>query len=106
MDELVDLREDGSILLNMDYFDYATGLKMCHDKKWERLLGVPKRPDESELTQEYMDLALAIQQITDEIVLKLAETAKKTYQMPEFSHGRRCCPKLCFKWEIVAIRNF
>lgn len=75
--ELVDLREDGSILLNMKYFNYATGLKMTNDKKWESLFGIPPRDAESEISQEYMDMALAIQQVTEEIVIKLAETAKK-----------------------------
>ncbi len=77
LDELVDVRHDGSILLNMDYFDYATGLKMCHDSKWEKLFGIPPRKPESKLTQPYMDLALAIQLVTEEIMLKLAATARE-----------------------------
>ena len=77
LEELVDVREDGSLLLNMDYFDYATGLKMCCDEKWTSLFGVPPRPRESLLDQRYMDMALAIQQVTEEIVLRLTETAKK-----------------------------
>jgi carbamoyltransferase len=75
--DLVDIREDGSILLNMDYFDFATGLTMCHNKKWLKLFGIVRRNEESHLTQPYMNLALAIQQVTEEIVLKLAATAKK-----------------------------
>ena len=77
LDELVDLREDGSLLLNMDYFDFATGLTMCRDDKWESLFGVPRRARETLLDQRHMNLALAIQQATEEIVLRLAETAKK-----------------------------
>ena len=73
---LVDIRKDGSILLNMPYFDFATGLRMVRDDKWEQLFGVPRRAPESELTQVYMDLALAIQQVTEEIVLRLARTAR------------------------------
>ena len=61
----------------MDYFDYATGLKMCCDDKWTSLFGVPPRARESHLDQRYMDLALAIQQVTEEIVLRLADTAKR-----------------------------
>ncbi|MGA1875821.1 MAG: carbamoyltransferase [bacterium] len=76
-EELVDLKEDGSILLNMGYFDYATGLRMCQDEKWKRLFGISKRRPGSELTQPYMDLALAIQQITEEVVMRLARTARK-----------------------------
>lgn len=75
--ELVDIREDGSILLNMKYFQYATGLRMTNDAKWETLFGLPPRKPESPITQSYMNMALAIQQITEEIVLKLAETTKK-----------------------------
>ena len=75
--ELVDIRTDGSILLNMDYFEYATGLKMVNEQKWEQLFGVPRRKPESEISQVYMDLALAIQQVTEEIVLRLARTARE-----------------------------
>jgi carbamoyltransferase len=75
--ELVDVRKDGSILLNMDYFEYATGLKMANEAKWERLFGLPRRPPESEISQAYMDMALAIQQVTEEIVLRLACTARQ-----------------------------
>ncbi|MCF8333738.1 MAG: carbamoyltransferase [Bacteroidales bacterium] len=75
--ELVDLREDGSLLLNMKYFRYATGLRMTHDKKWEKLFGIPPRPKESDISQPYMDMALAIQEVTEDIVLRLARTAKE-----------------------------
>lgn len=77
LEELVDVRKDGSFLLNMDYFDYATGLTMCNDVLWERLFGIPRRELESELTQPHMNLALAIQQVTEEILLCLAQTAKE-----------------------------
>jgi carbamoyltransferase len=75
--ELVDIREDGSVLLNMDYFDFATGLRMCNDIRWEALFGIPRRQSESDLTQPYMDLALAIQEVTEEVVIKLARTARQ-----------------------------
>jgi carbamoyltransferase len=75
--DLIDVRKDGSILLNMDYFEYATGLKMTNEAKWEQLFGVPRRKPESELTQVYMDLALAIQQVTEEIVIKIACAARQ-----------------------------
>ncbi|MBA4395821.1 MAG: hypothetical protein C0394_00305 [Syntrophus sp. (in: bacteria)] len=77
LNELVDIREDGSVLLNMDYFDYATGLRMCKDDKWEALFGIPRRESESMLTQPYMDMALAIQEVTEEVVIQLARTAKE-----------------------------
>lgn len=75
-DQLVDMREDGSFLLNMDYFNYATGLTMCNDNAWEKLFGLPRRKSEAELDQNYMDMALVIQEVTEEIVLKLAKTAR------------------------------
>jgi len=77
LENMIDLREDGSFLLNMDYFDYATGLSMTNDAKWEKLFGFPRRKSESELTQQYMNMAYAIQEITEEMILKLAETAKE-----------------------------
>jgi carbamoyltransferase len=78
--ELVDIREDGSILLNMDYFSFATELRLCNNKKWKELFNVPRREEETEMTQDYMNLALAIQHVTEEIVLKLAVTARKLTQ--------------------------
>lgn len=77
LSKLIDVRADGSLLLNMNYFNFATGLTMCNNSKWEQLFGIKKREEESEITQPYMDLALAIQQVTDDIVLKLAQTAKE-----------------------------
>jgi carbamoyltransferase len=77
LNHLVDVREDGSILLNMEYFNYATGLTMCRNEKWMELFGIPRRKQESELDQPYMDMALAIQQVTEEILYLLAKTAKK-----------------------------
>ena len=76
LDELVDLRPDGSLLCNMDYFDYATGLTMVNDAAFARLFGLPTRAPETELTQSYMDMALAIQQVTEDVVMLLAATAK------------------------------
>ncbi|HAH24571.1 MAG TPA: hypothetical protein DCL77_12610 [Prolixibacteraceae bacterium] len=74
---LIDLRPDGSLLLNMEYFNFATGLTMCNNTMWTKLFGIEKRNEENEITQPYMDLALAIQQVTDEIVLRLAKTARE-----------------------------
>lgn len=72
---LVDIREDGSIILNMRYFRYITGLSMFHRKKWEKLFGFPPRQPESPIRQEHMNLALAIQQVTETILINLAHTA-------------------------------
>lgn len=76
-EHLVDIRDDGSFALNMDYFIYATGFRMYDHSRWESLFGIPPRTAESEtLEQEYMDMALAIQQVTEDIVLRLARTAR------------------------------
>ncbi|HTE08798.1 MAG TPA: carbamoyltransferase [Flavitalea sp.] len=77
VEELVDLRADGSLLLNMEYFEFATGLRMTNDAKWATLFGLPARKPESEITAAHMNLALAIQQVTESILVKLAVQAKK-----------------------------
>jgi carbamoyltransferase len=74
---LVDIKDDGSIWLNQEYFTYATGLRMVDDKKWERLFGFSRRLSESRIEQHHCDCALAIQQATEEIVLKMAREAKR-----------------------------
>ena len=76
-DQLIDLKEDGSLWLNQKYFTYATGLKMVNDRQWEKLFGFPKRVPDSPLEQHHCNLAFAIQQIIETIVLKMASEAKK-----------------------------
>jgi carbamoyltransferase len=73
---LVDIKADGSIWLNQDYFNYATGLRMTKDDKWKSIFGFPRREPEADLEQKHCNLALAIQQVTEEIVIKLAKEAK------------------------------
>lgn len=77
MDNLMDLKEDGSLWLNQDYFDYATGLKMTNNSRWHALFGFPPRDQESELQPEHCDLALAIQRIAEETVIRMAREAKR-----------------------------
>jgi carbamoyltransferase len=77
MSEVVDVREDGSVLMNMSYFDYATGLRMANEPQWERLFGVPARKGESEISSAYMNMAFAIQHVTEEIVLRLGRSARQ-----------------------------
>jgi carbamoyltransferase len=76
-EKLVHVCDDGSIRLNMEYFTFATGLTMT-GAGFERLFGGPAREAESKLTQREMDLARSIQDVTEEIVLKMARHAKKT----------------------------
>ena len=75
--ELVNIKDDGSIWLNQKYFKYATGLEMINEKKWVKLFGIPRRKPEIEFTQEQCDLALAIQKVTEEVILKMAGEAKR-----------------------------
>jgi len=76
-ERLLDIKEDGSLWLNMEYFDFATGLRMTKDKKWEKLFGVPPRQPETKITQDHMDIAFAIQKVTEEALLKMARFTKK-----------------------------
>jgi len=74
---LVDIRDDGSIWLNQEYFTYSTGLRMVDDNKWVQLFNCPKREETDELQQIHCDLGLAIQTVTEEIVFKMAREAKR-----------------------------
>jgi carbamoyltransferase len=76
-DTLVAVMPDGSVKLDQKYFNYAVGLRMAKDGKWEKLFGFRKRKGEDELTQAHCDLALAIQQVTEDVVLKMAAEAKR-----------------------------
>ena len=75
--KLIKIYDDGSIWINQKYFNYSVGLKMVKEKKWEKLFGFKKRNSESELLQHHCDLGLAIQIVTEEIVLKMVKEAKK-----------------------------
>jgi carbamoyltransferase len=75
--ELIHIYDDGSIWLNQKYFNYSTGLRMVNDKKWSKLFGIDKREPESDLEQQHCDLGLAIQNVTEEIVIKMAKHAKE-----------------------------
>lgn len=74
-EHLVTIREDGSILLNMDYFGFLDGLEMTNSR-FAELFGGPPRKPESEITRREMDLAASIQAITEEVMLKTARYAR------------------------------
>lgn len=76
MDNLIDLKDDGTFRLDMRYFNYATGLTMTN-KKFHSLFGAPPRKPETEISQKEMDIARSIQEVTECIVLKLAATIQK-----------------------------
>lgn len=75
--KLVNIIDDGSIWLNQKYFSYATGLKMVPDSKWFKLFGFKHRNPNDPIEQHHCDLALAIQKVTEEIILLMANEAKK-----------------------------
>ncbi len=79
-DNLIQVSEDGSFRLNMQYFDYCTGFTMTNEH-FDELFGGPRRSEESALTQKEMDLAASIQLVTEEIVIKLARNIRKTTGM-------------------------
>lgn len=74
---LIDVKEDGSFRLNLEYFNYPTGFEMYHKKKWENLFQIPPRMEGDLLEKEYAALALACQQVTEEILVKLAQFIQK-----------------------------
>jgi len=74
---LVDIKPDGSIWLDQSYFDYATGDRMVNETKWKSLFGFERRGEECAIEQKHCNLAFAIQQVTEEIVLLLAQEAKR-----------------------------
>jgi carbamoyltransferase len=71
--DLIDVKDDGTFRLNLDYFDYCTGLRMTNSR-FDELFGGPARKPEERLTQKHMDLAASIQQVTEEVVIKLARS--------------------------------
>jgi carbamoyltransferase len=80
-DHLLDLKADGTFRLNMEYFQYCTGLTMTN-AKFHALFGAPPRPPETLLTQRDMDLARSIQEVTEEVMLRLARTVHRETGVP------------------------
>ena len=75
--KLVDLKADGSLRLNLNYFTYPYRLRMLDDRKWEKLFGLKRRKPEEALLNIHADLALAIQRFTEKAVLRLATELKR-----------------------------
>ena len=76
LEELIDLKEDGSFRLNMQYFNYCQGLTMT-SAAFDALFGGPPRKPESPLTQREMDLARSLQDVTEEVMLRMARHVRK-----------------------------
>jgi carbamoyltransferase len=75
-DHLIDLKDDGSFRMNMNYFDYCAGLRMTNGH-FDRLFGGPPRKPEAPLTQREMDLACSLQEVTEEIMLRMSRHVKQ-----------------------------
>ncbi len=80
LDKLIDVKEDGSFRLNMDYFNYATGLNMTNNK-FAKLFNMKRREPENELSKIHMDMAASIQAATEEIVLKITRFLFKEFKL-------------------------
>ena len=79
--QLIDIKEDGTFRLDQKYFNYATGLTMTNDK-FHKLFGQKPRDGQNEkITQFHMDIAASIQKVTEEIMIKLAKTIRKEYNI-------------------------
>jgi carbamoyltransferase len=76
LDKLIDLKQDGTFRLEMDYFDYATGLTMTNSR-FDSLFGGPPRKAETALTQRDMDIAASVQRVTEEVILRLSNTVHR-----------------------------
>ena len=76
LENLIDIKDDGTFRLDMSYFNYATGLTMTSNKFHRLFDGAPRKP-ESEISQKEMDLARSIQEVTEQVVLKLANSIKQ-----------------------------
>jgi carbamoyltransferase len=81
LDKLIDVKEDGSFRLNMDYFNYATGLTMTNNK-FAKLFNIERREPENKLLQIHMDIAASIQAATEEIILKITRFLFKEFKKP------------------------
>ena len=78
---LIDVKEDGSFRLNQEYFNYATGLTMTN-KRFDNLFGQkPRNSKKDRLTQFHMDIAASIQEVTEDIMIKIVRSLKKKYNI-------------------------
>jgi carbamoyltransferase len=82
LENLIDIKEDGSFWLDQSFFNYSTGLTMTN-KKFHNLFDVkPRDPKKDKLTQFHMDIAASIQKVTEDIMIKLARSLKKEFDIP------------------------
>lgn len=84
-DKLVNISDNGSIIINEHYFTFMYGLKMIDSQRWEKLFGISRRTQTEDIRQAHMNMAAAIQYVTEEILLKLAKYTK------EITGSKRLC---------------
>ncbi len=77
--EMIEIKQDGSYRLNLEYFGYQNGGTMIREKKFEELFGGPRRKPESRITRREMDIAASVQKIVEEIIILIARHAKRIY---------------------------
>ena len=81
INNLIDLKEDGTFILNQKYFNYSTGLTMTNDKFDNLFNNPPRKPEKDKITQFHMDIAASIQSVTEKIMLRLAKSLKEEYKL-------------------------
>jgi len=103
LDKIADIREDGSLWLDMSYFNYCQGLTMTSET-FHELFGGPPRNPESFITQKEMDLAASIQAVCEEVVLRAAHHAHQLTGMRNLVMAGGGCIELCGEWQGTARR--
>ncbi|MBC8451805.1 MAG: carbamoyltransferase [Rhodospirillaceae bacterium] len=82
LENLVDLKDDGSFRLNQTYFDYCTGLTMTNSRFDDLFGGPPRKPDDEMLTQKHMDIAASVQSVTETVMLTLTRALATEFDIP------------------------
>ena len=101
LDHLIDLKPDGSFRLNLEYFNYCTGLTMTNGKFDALFEGPPRKPDQL-LTQHHMDLAASIQEVLEEVILRMTRSLASRDRREKSVPGRRRCAQLRGQREAAA----
>ena len=80
-ENLIDIKDDGSFKLDMSFFDFATGLTMTNSKFDNLFKNKPRKPEKEKISQFHMDIASSIQEVTEEIMLKMTKSLRDEYQI-------------------------
>lgn len=105
MDNLIDVKEDGSFWLDQSYFNYATGLTMT-SSKFHDLFGSPPRKPDEKITQREMDLAASVQAVTEEVMLRMASNLAKKYKIPNLCLAGGVALNCVANGEILRSKHF